>query len=439
MPPPPTGIVTFLFTDVQGSTVLWDQHPTEMKAALADHDRRIRDAVESHRGYIFTTAGDSFSVAFAEVRDALDAVLELQLSLRDLTGDVELRVRSGIHTGEVTVRDGDYFGSSVNRCARIMSAGHGGQILISGSSRELLGDDLPEHLEIIDLGVHRLRDLTEPERILQVCHPELDHDFPKLRTLEGPGDTLPTQLTSFIGRDHEISEITALLRDRRLVTLTGPGGAGKTRLSLEVADRVILDHGDGIRLVELAAISDTEVFVDEVAQRFGATRVADVPLGETIAATIKDRRMLLILDNCEHLVEPVARLTSDLLLACANLHVIATSRERLAITGEVVYRVPSLSLPPVGIDVDQSLEYDAIRLFVERGQLADPGFQVNESNVADIASICRRLDGIPLALELAAARRVAPCRRIRSHRGSTSASDCSPAPIGRATSASRPC
>ena len=404
MPSQPSGIVTFLFTDVQGSTVLWDRYPAEMKAALADHDRRIRDAVEAHRGYVFTTAGDSFSVAFADVRDAFDTAVELQLSLRDLTSEVELRVRSGIHTGEATVRDGDYFGSSVNRCARITSAGHGGQILISGSSRELLGDDLPEHVEIVDLGVHRLRDLAEPERILQVCHPDLDREFPRLRTIEGPGDTLPTQLTSFIGRDHEIGEIVELLRDRRLVTLTGPGGAGKTRLSLEVAERVILDHGDGIRLVELAPLVDADVFVDEVAQRFGATRVADVPLGETIAATIKDRRMLLILDNCEHLVEPVARLTSDLLLACSNLHVIATSRERLAITGEVVYRVPSLSVPPAGIDVDKSLEFDAIRLFVERGQLANPGFEVNSSNVADIASICRRLDGIPLALELAAAR-----------------------------------
>lgn len=404
MSSPPSGVVSFLFTDVEGSTALWDRFPEEMQAALADHDRRVHAAVESHKGYVFTTAGDSFSVAFADVRDALGAALDLQLSLREFTGGIPLRVRAGIHTGEATERDDDYFGSAVNRCARLASAGHGGQILISGSSSELLGDDLPEHVELLHLGVHRLRGLVEPERILQVCHPDLDVEFPKLRTLEGPGDTLPTQLTSFIGRDREIGEVVALLGERRLVTLTGPGGAGKTRLCLEVASRVVLDHPDGIRLVELAPLVDHDVFVEEVAQRFGATRVADVPLSRTIAETIKDCRMLLLLDNCEHLVDPVARLTSDLLHACPNLRVIATTRERLAITGEVVYRVPSLSVPPAGIDVEQSLVYDAIRLFVDRARLADPGFELAASNVDDVASICRRLDGIPLALELAAAR-----------------------------------
>jgi predicted ATPase/class 3 adenylate cyclase len=404
MQEPPTGTVTFLFTDVEGSTVLWDRHPIAMRDALAEHDRRIRTAVDAHHGYVFTTAGDSFAVAFEHVRDALDAALDLQFSLSDLVGELELRVRSGIHTGEATVRDGDYFGPSVNRCARIASAGHGGQILISGSSSDLLGDDLPAGVELLDLGVHRLRDLAEPERILQVCHPDLDREFRKIRTLEGPGDTLPTQLTNFIGRDHEISEIVALLADRRLVTLAGPGGAGKTRLALEVAERVVRNHPDGIRLVELAALVDHEVVIDEVAQRFGATRVEEVPLAETIAATIGDRRMLLVLDNCEHLVEPVARLTSQLLLGCPNLRVIATSRERLAVTGEVLYRVPSLSMPPPGSDVERSLGYDAIRLFVDRAQLADPGFELEASNLDDVVSICRRLDGIPLALELAAAR-----------------------------------
>ncbi|HSM67529.1 MAG TPA: adenylate/guanylate cyclase domain-containing protein [Ilumatobacteraceae bacterium] len=407
-PSPPSGIVTFLFTDIEGSTVLWDRHPTAMRDALADHDRRIRHAVAAHGGYVFTTAGDSFAVAFEHVRDALDAALDLQSSLREmageLSGEVDLRVRSGIHTGEATVRDGDYFGATVNRCARIASAGHGGQILVSGSSCELLGDDLPDRVELLDLGVHRLRDLEEPERILQVCHPQLDREFPKIRTLEGPADTLPTQLTKFIGRHHEIGEIVALLAERRLVTLAGPGGAGKTRLALEVAERVVGDHPDGVRLVELAALVDHDVVTDEVAQRFGATKVDEVPLAETIVDTIGDRRMLLVVDNCEHLVGPVARLTSRLLLGCPNLRVIATSRERLAVTGEVLYRVPSLSMPPPGSDVEQSLGYDAIRLFEDRARLADPGFRLDPSNLDDVVSICRRLDGIPLALELAAAR-----------------------------------
>ena len=404
MSTPPSGNVNFLFTDVEGSTALWDDHPEEMRELLAEHDRIVRSVVESHGGYVFTTAGDSFSVAFTDARDALDAAVELQLEVLGLRNDIELRVRAGIHTGEASERDGDYFGPAVNRCARITSAGHGGQILLSGTTARLLDGNLPEHVDLLELGVHRLRDLAEPELILQVRHPDLHQEFPKLSTIEGPGDRLPTQLTSFIGREHEITEVTALLRERRLVTLTGPGGAGKTRLSLEVADRVIRDHPDGIRLVELAALVDRDVLLDEVAQRFGAAGVDGIPMTQTIAEKIHDRRMLVVLDNCEHLVDPVARMTSDLLAACPNLRVIATSRERLAITGEVVYRVPSLSVPPDGFGVDESLGYDAIRLFVERAQLSDPEFQLLASNVEDVASICRHLDGIPLAIELAAAR-----------------------------------
>ena len=404
MPVPPSGTVTFLFTDLEGSTALWERHPQEMAALLAEHDRLVRGAVEAQGGYVFTTAGDSFSVAFAHVRDALEAALAVQRGLTDLPGDIELRVRAGIHSGAATERDGDYFGPTLNRCARITGAAHGGQIVVSGTSSEMLEGDLPAGVELVDLGVHRLRDLAEPERILQACRADLPREFPKLRTIEGPADTLPSQLTSFIGREHEITEIVDLLRERRLVTLTGPGGAGKTRLSLEVAERVVLEHPDGIRLVELAALVDPDVLLDEVAQRFGASGVAGEPMSLTIAEKIHDRTMLLVLDNCEHLVEPVARLTSGLLAACPNLHVIATSRERLAITGEVVYRVPSLAVPPDGVEVDRSLEYDAIRLFVERAQLSDPEFGLSERNVDDVASICRHLDGIPLAIELAAAR-----------------------------------
>ena len=404
MPTPPSGNVTFLFTDVEGSTALWDRHPAEMAGLLAEHDRLVRGVVEAHGGYVFTTAGDSFSVAFTHVRDALEAVLDLQRNLIDLSGDIELRVRAGIHSGAATERDGDYFGPTLNRCARITGAAHGGQILVSGTSGGMLDGDLPEGVDLIDLGVHRLRDLLEPDRLLQVCHVDLPREFPKLRTIQGPGDTLPTQITTFIGREHEVTEIVALLGDRRLVTLTGPGGAGKTRLSLEVADRVIADHPDGIRLVELAALVDHQVLLDEVAQRVGANRVDAVPMAVTIAEKIHERKMLLLLDNCEHLVEPVARLTSHLLASCPNLRIIATSRERLAITGEVVYRVPSLAVPPQGVDVDRSLGYDAIRLFVERAQLSDTAFQLVEANVSDVISVCRHLDGIPLAIELAAAR-----------------------------------
>ncbi len=388
--------------------MLWDQHPDAMTRALVEHDRLIRDVVERHDGFVFTTAGDSFSVAFQRVGDALDSALEAQFGLRNLQGDLELRVRMGMHTGEATQRDGDYFGVAVNRCARMSSAGHGGQILISRTTRDLVADRAPSMVEFLDLGVHRLRDLAEPEHIFQVCHPDLARDFAKLKTLEGPGDTLPTRLTSFVGRDHEIGEIVSMLRESRLVTLTGPGGAGKTRLSLEVADSALLEHPGGTRLVELAALRDGEVLVDEVAQRFDASASADESLVDAIADTIGDRRMLLILDNCEHLVEPAARLVNELLLACPDLRVVATSRERLAVAGEVVYRVPSMAVPSAdtarSLDVEALLGYGAIRLFTERAQLADPHFELTDQHVDDVVSICRRLDGIPLALELAAAR-----------------------------------
>ncbi len=408
MTTPPTGTVTFLFTDVEGSTVLWDRHPDAMSAALAEHDRIVRHAVERRGGFVFTTAGDSFSVAFRDAGDAVDSALEAQLALRQLDGEVEIRVRMGIHTGRAAERNGDYFGTAVNRCARMMSAGHGGQLLISGSTRDVLADRLPTGVDLVDLGVHRLRDLADPEHIFQVCHPDLDREFAKLRTLEGPGDTLPTQLTSFVGRDGEIDEVVSILRSGRLVTLAGPGGAGKTRLSLAVADHALPEYPDGVRLVELAALRDRDVLVDEVAQRFGASTTGDESLTDAIGDTINTRRMLLILDNCEHLVEPAALLVSDLLQVCPNLRVIATSRERLAITGEVIYRVPSLSMPAPDteheLDIDALLGFDAIRLFTERAQLVDPHFELLDDDVDHVVAICRRLDGIPLALELAAAR-----------------------------------
>jgi predicted ATPase/class 3 adenylate cyclase len=401
---PPAGVVTFLFTDIEGSTALWDNFPDTMGEALAEHDALIRRVVANHGGYIFTTAGDSFSVSFASPVEALEAAIEIQLALRQPVCGLELRVRMGLHTAEASIRDGDYFGAPLNRCSRIASAAHGGQILLAGSTADRVAAALPERVALTDLGVHRFKGLAEPERIHQVCHEDLRSTFPRLRSLEGPGDQLPGQLTTFVGREAEIADVVSLLVDHRLVTLTGAGGSGKTRLALRVAEELVDSFSDGLRFAELAALFDREVFVDEVAQRFGVVTEVDVPTLVSIAETIADRRMLLVLDNCEQIVEHVAAASRDLLLACPNLRILATSRERLGISGEVVYRVPTLRLPEPGADTATAGAFDSVRLFVDRAALVDPAFELAPDNVADVVAICRRLDGIPLAIELAAAR-----------------------------------
>ena len=400
----PTGDVTFLFTDIEGSTALWDRHPDTMPRALAEHDVRIRGVVDAREGYVFTTAGDSFAVAFSSARSAVAAAFEIQRSMLEPAEGLDLRVRIGVHSGTATLRDGDYFGGAVNRAARVSGCAHGGQLVLSQPTVELLGGELPDGAELLALGTHRLRGLVEPEHIHQFCHDDLPRDFPRLRTLEGPADSLPIQLTTFVGREREVADIVSLLAEHRIITLSGTGGAGKTRLAIRAAEELAPNFPDGLRFAELGALTDAEVLADEVAQLFAVSRVADVPIVRTITETIADQHILLVLDNCEQIVADVAALCRDLLVACPNLHVLATSRERLGVSGEVLYRVPSLELPEPGSGVDDSLKCDAVLLFVERAQLASPSFEVTADNVDDIASICRHLDGIPLALELAAAR-----------------------------------
>jgi len=402
--PLPTGDVTFLFTDIEGSTALWDTAPDAMTAALAEHDRRIRTILDTYQGYVFTTAGDSFAVSFHAASDAVAAALDIQLALLEPAAGLQLSVRIGVHSGLAASRDGDYFGATVNRAARLSGSAHGGQLVLSQATVDLLAGRLPPDVELLDLGSHRLRGLTEPERIHQVCHPALARHFPQLRTVEGPGDHLPTQLTSFVGRQREVAEVAHLLRQHRLVTLTGAGGAGKTRLALRVAEELIGDFPDGLRVAELGAIHDADVLVDEIAQRFAVARVPGVQLVRSIGEALGSQRILLVLDNCEQIVADVAALCRDLLMACPDLHVVATSRERLGVTGEALFRVPSLSLPGSGATVEESLGHDAVRLFVERAQLVSTGFALTDDNLAPVVDICRRLDGIPLALELAAAR-----------------------------------
>ena len=419
----PTGEVTFLFTDLEGSTSLWERVPDEMDAALAEHDRRLREVFGRRNGYVFTTAGDSFAVAFDDADDALVAAIEAQRRLIEPCGEIPIRIRMGLHTGTATARDGDYFGAVVNRAARLMSSAHGGQVIVSGATSALVDHELPDDVDLVDLGKHRLKDLLSPEHIFQVRHPDLDDDFPPLRTLEGPWSNLPAQLTSFVGRERELADISALLGERRLVTMTGSGGAGKTRLSLQVAADSIEHFPDGVRFVELANVPDSQFICDEIAVTVGAREAPDVPFVETIAAKIGAQRLLLILDNCEHLVDDVATVVDQLLRRCDQLKILATSRERLNSSGEAAYRVPSLAMPDAGqeqagpglphwvatpsrprTDPKEALNYDAVRLFAERAMLARADFELAAENVDVVIAICVRLDGIPLALELAAAR-----------------------------------
>ncbi|HEY5663642.1 MAG TPA: adenylate/guanylate cyclase domain-containing protein [Ilumatobacter sp.] len=404
MPDPPSGTVTFLFTDVEGSTKLWESEPERMKLALAEHDQRMRSAFNAHGGYVFATAGDSFAVAFDSAVAALEASLAAQISLLEPAGELTLKVRMGMHSGTANLREGDYFGVDVNRCARVMAAGHGGQLLLSRMAAGLVADHLPDGVELVDLGEHRLKDLAEPERIFQVRHPHLDNQIRRLRALSAPARELPRQLTSFVGRLREASDLGELLAANRLVTVTGVGGAGKTRLALHAASELLESFPDGIYLVELAAVTQPDVALDEVGQVFGLHAAPGIELVDTMIASIGERRALLLLDNCEHLLDTVALLVYRLLAGCSEIKVLATSRALLGVEGEAVYHVPALQMPPVGTDPVTAMGYDAVRLFIERARLANSKFEFDHSNVAAVVDLCRQLDGIPLALELAAAR-----------------------------------
>lgn len=412
-----TGEVTFLFTDIEGSAQLWEQDPEGMERALARHDEIIADAVRSSQGRVFKRGGDSFCCAFANAGDAAAAAASAQRALHAETwdGDVTVRVRMALHTGPAQQRAGDYFGTVINRVARLLVCAHGGQTLLSEATWGLVRSRAPAGVSFRDLGEHRLRDLSEPERIFELVHPALPADLPPLRSLLAFAHNLPVQVTSFIGREQEIEAVKRLLTETRLLTLTGAGGAGKTRLALQVAERVLEDYRDGIWFAELESLTNPTLVAQTVASSLGLREKPGSRIVETLVDHLRPRHCLLTIDNCEHVVRPCAQLVDELLRSCPDLKVLATSREGLGIAGETMHLVLSLSVP--GVDDELTAErikaFESVCLFVDRAQGHRPDFEVTESNAAALAQICRRLDGIPLAIELAAARvRAMPLEQI---------------------------
>jgi predicted ATPase/class 3 adenylate cyclase len=406
----PTGTVTFLFTDIEGSTKLWERDAPAMQGALARHDEILRSAIEQHGGYVFKTVGDAFCCAFATVPEALEAALATQQHLLSEDWNEEigtLRVRMALHTGAAEERDGDYFGPPLNRVARLLSAAHGGQVLLSLPTQELVRDQLPHDVGLRDLGERRLKDLFRPERVFQLVASSLPSEFPPLRTLEAYRNNLPTQPTPLIGREKEVAEVCKLLLrpEVRLLTLTGAGGTGKTRLALQVAAELTEDFEEGVFFVSLAAVSDPELVVPAVAGALGVKETGGQPLLESLKDYLREKRLLLILDNFEHLLE-AASIASELLSAAPYLKVLASSRIPLKLYGEHESSVPPLELPDLKrpSSVERLTQYEAVRLFVERAQAAKADFSVTNDNALAIAEICHRLDGLPLAIELAAAR-----------------------------------
>ena len=405
----PSGTVTFLFTDIEGSTKLWQSQPARMRAALARHDGLLRHAIESHGGHVFKTVGDAFYAAFPTAPQALEAAVQAQRSLSCEPWEPEcpIRVRMALHTGSAEERGGDYYGTTLNRVARLMGAGHGGQVLVSAPTQELVRDFIPAGARLSDLGEHRLKDLARPERVFQITIHALPSEFPPLKSLENRPNNLPLQPTPFVGREREVETVGKLLdrSDVRLLTLTGAGGTGKTRLALQTAADRIEEYEDGAYFIDLASLTDPSLVPSAVAHELGVAEVPGQPIEDTLKVYLADKEMLLLLDNFEQIL-PAAALAPRLLASSTGLKVMATSRAALRVRGEQEYPVPSLSVPDitrlpslVGLS-----EYDSVRLFVERARSVKPDFEVSSQNGPAIAEICYRLDGLPLAIELAAAR-----------------------------------
>lgn len=409
MAEPHTGTITFLFTDVEGSTSLWERNAEAMSEALSRHDEILRNVIEAHNGHVFKTVGDAFHAIFSAAPDALQAALEAQRALlrEEWAETGPLRVRMALHTGAAEERGGDYYGPSLNRVARLLSAGHGGQILLSLATQELVRDALPEETWLRDLGERRLKDLSRPERVFQVTASDLPSEFSPLKTLEGRRNNLPAQPTPLVGRERELDEVLALLRspDVRLLTLTGPGGTGKTRLGLQAAAELTDEFEDGVFFVALAAVANPTLVAPTITRTLGLTESSNQPPETILKGYLRDRQTLLVLDNLEQILAS-ATLVDALLSSASDLKVLVTSRTPLRLYGEYEFPVPPLSLPEHGsLPPFESLtQYEAIRLFVDRARAVKPDFSLTQENAHAVAEICARLDGLPLAIELAAAR-----------------------------------
>lgn len=408
MPEQSGSAVTFLFSDIEGSTRLWELHPKTMQEALARHDVLSQAAVAAHGGTVVKTTGDGLHAVFGEPGDALRATVMLQRALRDpdATAGIALRVRCGLHLGVVQRRDNDFFGIEVNRAARIMHAAHGGQTLISQAFADSVQTCLPDDASLRELGVVRLRGLDIPERVYQLLHPDLLQDFPALRSLDTTPNNLPEQLTSFIGREDDLAHVRQLLETTRLITLLGPGGIGKTRLALQLATEVLDQHPDGAWFVALESIADAALVPQVVAQAMAVRQDGTASLLHVLAAHMKARRLLLVLDNCEHVLAACATMADTLLRAAPELRIVATSREPLRIGGEQTCSLSTLPVPDEHrqIGIEALARFPAVALFLDRARLQQPGFALTALNAAAITGICRRVEGIPLAIELAAAR-----------------------------------
>jgi predicted ATPase/class 3 adenylate cyclase len=407
---PEAGTLTFLFTDVDRSTPLWERHEATMRAVTARHDALLDAIIVAHAGTLVKERGegDSLFAVFTAPAAAVAAALAMARAVlaESWPPETPIRVRMGLHTGNAQLRAGDYYGPVVNRCARIRGLGHGGQVLLSAATAGLVRDALPAGASLRSLGAHSLKGLFAPEEVYQLCHFDLPDAFPPLLSPQAPRHNLPLALSSLIGREADQGEVLALLAEARLVTLTGTGGVGKTRLALAVAAELVDQYPDGVWLAELAALAESELATGAVAQALGVREEPGRPLTATLIAHLKAKRLLLVLDNCEHLVGACAALAGALLRACPGLRILATSREGLEIAGEHRYRVPSLSVPdPRHLPPPELTgSYEAVRLFVARATERRPYFGLTPQNARMVAAVCARLDGIPLAIELAAAR-----------------------------------
>ena len=404
----PSGTVTFLFTDIEGSTKLAREHSETWETLRSSHHQILREAIESNNGFVFQVIGDAFCAAFHKAGDALQAAVKAQQGLQnEAWGDCVIRARMGLHTGEAELHNNEYQGYlTLSLVQRIMSAGHGGQILLSNVTENLLRGQLPKEVNLRDMGEHTFKDVPYAVRVFQVLEPNLKQEFPALRVQDVHPNNLPTQLTSFIGREKEVADVKRLLENTHLLTLIGPGGTGKTRLSLQVAVEVLHAYPHGVWFIELAPISNPSSVPAAALTALGLPAEVHRPAIDMLCDYLREKEALLILDNCEHLVEACARMVDRLLHAAPKLRILTSSRESLGIAGEVSYRVPSLELPDIKQlpSLDALSQYEAVKLFIDRARAAQPTFNVTNENAPAVAQICHRLDGIPLALELAAAK-----------------------------------